>query len=82
LEATVVVTTMAPQVDLKKLNLYSKLSHYWATFVAVTITAPTIDFNRKYHAVIFHFLFRNKNNGLLNPDPPLKSTVPLGAKST
>jgi hypothetical protein len=32
--------------------------------------------------VIFHVLFRNKNNGLLNPDPPLKSTAPLGAKTT
>ncbi len=35
-----------------------------------------------YHAVIFHFLLRNKYNGLLNPDPPLKSTTPFGAKIT
>jgi hypothetical protein len=25
-----------------------------------------------YHTVIFHFMFRNKHNGLLNLDPPLK----------
>jgi hypothetical protein len=36
----------------------------------------------KYHIVIFHFLFRNNYNGLLNPDPPLKSTTPFGAKIT
>jgi hypothetical protein len=30
----------------------------------------------------YHFLLRNQNNGLFNPDPPLKSTVPFGAKIT
>ena len=29
--------------------------------------------------MIFHFLLRNKYNGLLNLLPPLKSTAPLGA---
>jgi hypothetical protein len=35
-----------------------------------------------YHFVIFHFLFGNKYNALLNLDPPLKNTMPLGAKTT
>ncbi len=35
-----------------------------------------------YHAVIFHLLYNIQTNGLLNPDPPLKSTTPFVAKIT
>ncbi len=61
----------SPPMTRNQSNIYQRKRSVFATKVFSL-----------YHVVTFHFLFRNKNNGLLNLDPPLKSAMPLGAKTT
>jgi len=55
---------LATLVSPFKLNQFTAL-------LTIKTTGRAADSCAIYHIVIFHFLFRNNYNGLLNPDPPL-----------